>query len=106
VTRIKASNTLWTSFVVASSLLLSTFTSCQNSKYSMIYWWTLLRPLGKPAHASENANIIRGGGGGGGGGGMPLIRTLARTTASGFWWWITVTPKSLENHRKNQDRLL
>jgi hypothetical protein len=34
---------------------------------------------------------------------MPLKRALARTMASAFWWPITVTPKSLENHRKNQE---
>jgi hypothetical protein len=38
-----------------------------------------------------------------GGGWMPLKRSLARTMASAFWWRITVTPKSLENHRKNQE---
>jgi hypothetical protein len=36
------------------------------------------------------------------GGWMPPKRALARTMASAFWWWITVTPKSLENHKKNQ----
>ena len=34
---------------------------------------------------------------------IPLKRALARTMAQAFWWWITVTPKSLENHRKNQE---
>jgi hypothetical protein len=42
-------------------------------------------------------NIIRGGGR------MPLKRALARTMASAFWLRITVTPKSLENHGKNQE---
>jgi hypothetical protein len=34
---------------------------------------------------------------------MPLKHALTGTMASAFWWWITVTPKSLENHRKNQE---
>jgi hypothetical protein len=34
------------------------------------------------------------------GGWMPPKSASARTMASAFWWWITITPKSLENHRK------
>jgi hypothetical protein len=37
------------------------------------------------------------------GGWMPPKSASARTMASAFWWWITITPKSLENHRKNQE---
>jgi hypothetical protein len=37
------------------------------------------------------------------GGWMPSKRALARAMASAFWWRITVTPKSLENHRKKQE---
>jgi hypothetical protein len=37
------------------------------------------------------------------GGWMPLKRALAMTMASAFWWRITVAPKSLGNHRKNQE---
>ena len=37
------------------------------------------------------------------GGWMPFKRELARIMASAFWWRITVTPKSLENHRKNKE---
>jgi hypothetical protein len=32
-----------------------------------------------------------------------LKSALARFMASAFWWRITVTPKSLENRRKNQE---
>ena len=49
---------------------------------------------GIPPWTSTILNIIRGW--------MPLKRTLARTMASAFWWRITVMPKSLENHWKNQ----
>jgi hypothetical protein len=34
---------------------------------------------------------------------MPLKRALARTMASAFDDELRVTPKSLENHRKNQE---
>jgi hypothetical protein len=52
-------------------------------------------PRGIPPWTSAILNIIRGW--------MPPKCAPARTMASAFWWRITVTPKSLENHRKNQE---